>query len=67
MARRLRDTGKPITEEVHFYDSDRDYLATYSLLGRDQLITMSVYHRHKKGAESISGKPKERKGSTRRA
>ncbi len=30
VAKRIRKTERSITEEVHFYATDRDYLATYS-------------------------------------
>ena len=60
VARRLRNTGKPITEEVHFYASDQDYLATYSLLDMDHIITMSVDITERKKAERTVQGEKDR-------
>jgi PAS domain S-box-containing protein len=60
VANRMRKTGKPITEEVHFYATDRDYLATYSLLDKDHLITMSVDITELKKAERALQEGKDR-------
>ncbi len=59
VARRLKNTGGPITEEVHFYDSDEDYLTTYSLLGEDQMITMSIDITERKRAEKALQRSKD--------
>ncbi len=48
---RMKDTGKPVTEEIRFYSNNRDYLATYTPLDKDQIITMSVDITERKIAE----------------
>ena len=42
IARRVRATGVPVTEEGHFDIDDRDYLTTYAPLGKDHILSSSV-------------------------
>lgn len=60
IASRMNEIGKPVTEEIRFYANDRDYLATYSPLGKDQIITMSVDITERKIAEQVIEKERAR-------